>query len=99
MTAAIKRSPERLVFYYKTADTPMTVKRDTLRRAARKLGLDETGFLHLAAAQMLGKLNEKPAPPVVDDDERLTDQQIAKLRKSSPQNIKPTRSFIDLLAR
>ncbi len=53
MTAAIKRSPERLVFYYKTADTPTTVKRDTLRRAARKLGLDETGFLHLAAAQML----------------------------------------------
>lgn len=99
MAAAIKRSPERLLFYYKTADTPMTVKRDTLRRAARKLGLDETGFLHLAAAQMLGKLDAKTVLPNTDDYERLSDEMIAKLRQIIPQDIKPGRSFIDLLSR
>lgn len=100
MVTAVKRSQERLVFYYKTANTATTVKRETLQQAAQELGLDETGFLHLAAAQMLRTLKSGSFPPnEPGDGARLSDAQIAAIREMEPQSFKPTRSFLDLLNR
>ena len=48
---------------------------------------------------MLGKLNAKTVPPNTDDYERLSDEMIAKLRQIIPQDVKPSRSIIDLLSR
>ena len=51
MATGVKRSDERLVFCVRTQNTPTTVKRSTLRKAAKTVELDVTGFLHLAAAK------------------------------------------------
>jgi hypothetical protein len=100
MASEVRRSDERLVFYFKTQDTPTTVKRSTLRKAAKALGLDETGFLHLAAAEMVNVLRRREARPGnPDDGARLTDEQIAAIRDMEPQDIKATRSFLALLGK
>ena len=100
MATGVKRSAERLVFYFKTQDTPTTVKRSTLQKAAKALGLDETGFLHLAAAQMVNTLKRRETGPgKPDDGARLTDKQIAAIRGMEPQDIDPTRSFLTLLGK
>ena len=100
MASEVRRSDERLVFYFKTQDTPTTVKRSTLRKAAKALGLDETGFLHFAAAEMINILRRRVAHPGNPDDRaRLTDEQIAAIRGMEPQDIKATRSFLALLGK
>jgi len=100
MATGVKRSDERLVFYFKTQDTPTTVKRSTLRKAAKALGLDETGFLHLAAAEMVNVLRRRETRPGnPDDGARLTNEQIAAIRGMEPQDIKATRSFLALLGK
>ena len=100
MATGVKRSDERLVFYFKTQDTPTTVTRSTLRKAAKALGLDETGFLRLAAAEMVNVLRRREAGPgKPDDGARLTDKQIAAIRGMEPQDIKATRSFLALLGK
>ena len=100
MAIGVKRSAERLVFYFKTQDTPTTVKRSTLQKAAKALGLDETGFLHLAAAQMVNTVKRRePGPGKPDGGARLTDEQIAAIRRMEPQDIDPTRSFLALLGK
>ena len=48
---------------------------------------------------MLGKLDAKTVPPNTDDYERLSDEIITKLRQIISQDVKPGRSFIDLLSR
>jgi hypothetical protein len=107
MGSSVKRSEERLVFYFKTQDTPTTVQRKTVKKAASALGLDETSFLHLAAAQLVGKLKQAPkrakATEASGNDDghygRLTDAQIEAIRAIEPQDFTPTRSFVDMLDR
>jgi len=86
------RSGERLLFHYKRRDTVTTVRRATVRKAAQGLGVDETTFLHLAAASLIRSLDE-------GGDARLTDAQLAAIRSMEPQDIKATRSFRALLGR
>lgn len=94
------RSDERLVFYYKRKNTATTVKRSTVRKAAQALGLDETTFLHLAAASLLRSLDEgSGSRRNARGDARLTDAQLAAIRSMEPQEIKPTRSFLALLGK
>ena len=90
------RSDERLVFFYKRKDTVTTVRRSTVRKAAQSLGLDETTFLHLAAASLVRRLVEGTGSR---GDARLTETQLAAIRSMEPQDIKPTRSFLALLGK
>lgn len=91
MSTRVRRSRERLVFYYKARDTATTVKRSSVQRAAKALGMDETGFLHLAAAALVRSLRGatgsagKPA-----DSARLTDAQLSAIRSMEPQDVEPT---------
>ena len=99
-TTRAARSDERLVFHYKRKNTATTVKRSTLRRAAQALGLDETAFLHLAAASLIRSLDEDGGPRHrAPGNARLTDAQIAAVRSKEPQAIRPTRSFLALLGK
>ena len=94
------RSGERLVFHYKQRDTVTTVRRATVRKAAQKLGVDETTFLHLAAASLIRSLDEKDGSrSALPDDARLTDSQLAAIHSMEPQDIKPTRAFRALLGK
>jgi len=90
------RSEERLVFHYKRRDTVTTVRRATVRKAAQSLGLDETTFLHLAAASLVRRLG---AGIGKRGGARLTDAQLAAIRSMERQDIKPTRSFLALLGK
>ena len=100
MSTRIRRSQERLVFYYKARDTAMTVKRSSVQRAAKALGMDETGFLHRAAAALVQSLRGgagsagKP-----EDSARLTDAQLSAIRSMEPEDVEPTRSILALLDR
>jgi len=98
MPTSLKRSGERLMFCFKTHDTPTTVKRSTVQSAAESLGMDETTFLHLAAAQFIKSLdagaNGTAQPP---DDGRLTVAQLQAIRSMVPQEVSATRSFLSML--
>ncbi len=100
MSRRVRRSQERLVFYYKARDTATTVKRSSIQRAARALGMDETGFLHVAAAALVRSLRSGGASsgrPV--GSARLTDDQLAAIRSLEPQEVVPTRSFLEQYVR
>jgi hypothetical protein len=100
MATRVKRSQERLVFYYRDRDTATSVKRSSVQRAAKALGMDETGFLHLAAAALVRSFrggagaSRKPA-----ESARLTDAELAAIRSIEPQDVEPTRSFLALLGK
>lgn len=79
MGSGIKRSDDRILFYFKTKDTAMTVQRKTLQKAAADVGLDETAFLHFAAARLIASLNEG-SPTTASTDEG--DARHAKRRAS-----------------
>ncbi len=96
----VKRSEERMVFYFKTQDTPTSVKRKTLKNAANLLGMDETSFLHLAAARLVANVRSGTGRPGdTGDDGRISEVQIAAIRAMEPQDFTPTRSFLDLLSK
>ena len=99
------RSKDRITFAYRQADTDMGVSRATVINAAKNMGMDETGFLHLATAQFVRSIklrqaaqspqNSKSTPD--DADARLTDRQIEAVRSMNPQDRVATRSFLDLI--
>lgn len=99
------RSDDRLVFAFRQSDTAMGVKRSTVRKLAAQLGTDETGFLHLAAATFVRQISRGSRPNKAqqignadgDDDARLTDEEIAAIKRMVPQNAMATRSFLDLI--
>jgi LmbE family N-acetylglucosaminyl deacetylase len=98
MPTRAPRSGERLVFHYKRRDTVTSVRRATVRKAAQKLGVDETTFLHLAAASLIRSLNEGGGSrSVLPGDARLTEAQLAAIRSMEPQDVEPTRTFRALL--
>jgi len=99
MSTRVKRSQERLVFYYKARDTATTVKRSSVQRAAKALGMDETGFLHLAAAALVRSFRGAGSSGKPEDSARLTDAQLAAIRSMEPQDVEPTRSFLALLGK
>ena len=51
MATGVKRSDERLVFCFKTQNTPTTVKRSTLRKAAKTVGLDVSLLWRVGSAK------------------------------------------------
>ena len=100
MSTRVKRSQERLVFYYKARDTATTVKRSSVQRAAKALGMDETGFLHLAAAALVrGFRGGAGSAGKPEDSGRLTDAQLRAIRSMEPQDVEPTRAFLALLGK
>ena len=99
------RSGERLLFAFHDKDSPTGVRRQTVRRLATELGMNETRFLHLGAARLVEQLSSRPSARkpsgknkvVPLDDGRMTDEQIEAIRSTIPQNRIATSTFLDLL--
>ena len=79
------RSPvDQIAFRYRPADSATGVTRDTAKRLAERLGVDETQAIHLALHDMAVKL----LPHYAADDGPLTTVQLRQIKKAAPQGTK-----------
>ena len=76
------RSPAgQIAFRYRPADSTTGVTRDTAKRLAERLGVDETQAIHLALHDMAVKL----LPQYEADEGPLTAAQLRQIKKRVPQ--------------
>ena len=68
---------DQIAFRYRPADSTTGVTRDTAKRLAQRLGVDETQAIHLALHDMVVKL----LPQYEADDGPLTAAEVASVRK------------------
>lgn len=79
------RSPaDQIAFRYRAADSATGVTRDTARRLAAQLGVDETQAIHLALHDLAAKL----LPQYEADAGPLTGAQVRQIKKRVPQGKK-----------
>ena len=79
------RSPiDQIAFRYRSVDSTTGVTRDTAKRLANRLGVDETQAIHLALHDMAIKL----LPQYEADDAPLTIAQVRQIKKRVPQGQK-----------
>jgi hypothetical protein len=81
---ATRGSIEQIAFRYRSADSTTGVTRNTAKRLAQRLGVDETQVIHLALREMAVKL----LPQYEADDAALTAAQMRQIRKRAPQGKK-----------
>jgi hypothetical protein len=74
----------QIPFRYRPIDSSTGVTRDTAKRLAEKLGVDETQVIHLALHEMAVKL----LPQYEADSGPLTAAQVQQIKKAVPQNSK-----------
>ena len=87
---AAKASGE-LAFRYRTTDSATGVARETAKRLAERLVVDETVAIHLALREMVARV----LPRHEADDGPLTAARIRRIRKRVPQGKKrPLRSSL-----
>ena len=81
---ATRSSADQIAFRYRLADSTIGVTRDTAKRLAERLGVDETQAIHLALRDMAVKV----LPQYEADDGPLTTAQIRQIKKRAPQGKK-----------
>ena len=74
----------QIVFCYRAIDSPTGVTRETAKRLAECLGVDETQAIH----QALHELAVKLLPQYEADDGPFTAEQLLQIKKAVPQNSK-----------
>lgn len=74
----------QIAFRYRSADSASGVTRDTAKRLAEYLGVDETQVIHLA----LHELAARVLPQYARDDGPLSAAQVRQIRKQVPQRSK-----------
>lgn len=72
---------DQIAFRYRTTDSATGITRDTAKRLAEHLGVDETQAIHMA----LRNLALKVLPQYEADDAALTAAQVRQIKKSVPQ--------------
>lgn len=81
----VARTPaQQIAFRYRTTDSTSGVTRDTAKRLAQRLGVDETQVIHLALHEMAVKL----LPQYEADEGPLTAAQLRQIKKRVPQDKK-----------
>jgi hypothetical protein len=75
---------DQIAFRYRSVDSATGVTRDTAKRLAERLGVDETQAIHLALHDMAVKL----LPQYEADDGPLTAAQVRQIKKRAPQGKK-----------
>jgi hypothetical protein len=78
---ATRSSIDQIAFRYRSADSTTGVTRDTAKRLAERLGVDETQAIHLALRDMAFKL----LPQYEADEGPLTAVQVRQIKKRAPQ--------------
>lgn len=81
---AVRNSTDQIAFRYRALDSTTGVTRDTAKRLAEHLGVDETQVIHLALHEMAVKL----LPQYDADDGPLTGAQIRQIKRRAPQGKK-----------
>ena len=81
---AARTSADQIAFRYRTMDSTTGVTRETSKRLAERLGVDETQAIHLALREMAVKL----LPQYGADEGPLTAAQLRQIRKRVPQGKK-----------
>ena len=74
----------QIAFRYRAVDSATGVTRQTAKRLAKRLGVDETQAIHLA----LHELAIKVLPQYEPDDGPLPATQLRQIRKHAPKIIK-----------
>ncbi len=82
MTA--RTATDQIAFRYRPLDSATGVTRETAKRLAERLGVDETQAIHFALHEMAVKL----LPQYEPDDGPLTASQIRQIKKRVPQGTK-----------
>jgi hypothetical protein len=85
---------EKLLVRFREQDGPLGVTRDTLRKLASSLGVDETAAIHLSLVQ----LADKVLPRYERDAGLLTAAQLRDARSLVSQERKPTSSLFGTTA-
>ena len=80
----IRSAADQIAFRYRPADSTTGVTRDTAKRLAEHLGVDETQAIHLALHDMAVKL----LPQYEADEGPLTAAQLRQIKKRAPQDKK-----------
>ncbi len=81
---AARSSVDQIPFRYRAADSATGVTRETAKRLAERLGVDETQAIHLALHDMAAKL----LPQYEADEGPLTTTQIRQIKKGAAQGKK-----------
>lgn len=81
---SMRTSADQIAFRYRTVDSTTGVTRETAKRVAERLGVDETQAIHLALHEMAVKL----LPQYEVDDGPLTVAQVRQIKKLVPQGKK-----------
>ena len=81
---ATRNAAGQIAFRYRSADSATGVSRDTAKRLAQRLGVDETQAIHLALRNMAVRL----LPQYEADAGPLTAAQMRLIKKRVPQGKK-----------
>ena len=79
-----RSTADQIAFRYRPADSTTGVTRDTAKRLAERLGVDETQAIHLALHDMA----VKRLPQYEADEGPLTAAQLRQIKKRVPQSKK-----------
>lgn len=82
--AQVHTPTNQIAFRYRTVDSPTGVTRETAKRLAEQLGVDETQAIHHALHALAIKL----LPQYEADDGPLTAAQVRQIKKLVPQGAK-----------
>ena len=78
-----RAAADQIAFRYRTVDSATGVTRETAKRVAEQLGVDETQAIHIALHTMAVKL----LPQYVADEGPLTATQVRQIRRRVPQGV------------
>lgn len=84
MAARATTNSNQIAFRYRLTDSAAGVTRETAKRLAEYLGVDETQAIHRALREMAVKV----LPQYEADDGPLTATQIRRIKKRAPQGNK-----------
>ena len=82
--ALTNRSSSQIAFRYRPTDSATGVSRETAKRLAAQLGVDETQAIHIALHDMAMRV----LPQYEADDGALTAAQLAQIKQQAPQGKK-----------
>ncbi|TCT08891.1 hypothetical protein [Paralcaligenes ureilyticus] len=80
----MRTTSDQIAFRYRTVDSATGITRETAKRLAERLGVDETQAIHRA----LHELAIKVLPQYDADDGPLTAVQVRQIKKHVPQGSK-----------
>ena len=79
-----RKHNNQIAFRYRATDSATGVSRETAKRLAAQLGVDETQAIH----QALHELAVRVLPQYEQDDGPLTAAQVRQIKKLAPQGTK-----------